>query len=128
MAKDVMKGLSDSRQDITVSPEKDHSLYQFLSTECHCYSHVFFAVVVMFPALTQELRQTLVKDAQNRAEDQRLRCRSLRQDILQKLKKSATSATEDDMKRARDRVQSLCDEAIKTIDKTLAAKEKELLQ
>lgn len=82
-----------------------------------------------FPQLTEERRKEIVKDIKKMGEDSKVAIRSIRRDTMDKLKtmKKNSEITEDDQKDGEDQVQKIHDKFIKTIDDTVAAKEKEIL-
>lgn len=82
------------------------------------------------PEMTQDRRKELVKVAHKYAESARVAVRHVRRDGLDVLKKTEKDGTigEDEEKRLADQVQKATDSMIAEIDKTLAAKEKEILQ
>ncbi|WP_413988087.1 ribosome recycling factor [Labrys okinawensis] len=82
------------------------------------------------PEMTQDRRKELVKVAHKYAESARVAVRHVRRDGLDVLKKTEKDGTigEDEEKRLADQVQKATDAMIAEIDKTLAAKEKEILQ
>ncbi|MDQ0393227.1 ribosome recycling factor [Labrys monachus] len=82
------------------------------------------------PEMTQDRRKELVKVAHKYAEAARVAVRHVRRDGLDLLKKSEKDGTisEDEEKRLADQVQKATDSMISEVDKTLAAKEKEILQ
>lgn len=82
-----------------------------------------------FPELSKERRQEFVKTAHRLAEEGRVSVRHIRRDAMEgakKLKKDG-KLSEDDEKRLEKDVQAATDKAIKDIDSSLAAKEKELM-
>jgi ribosome recycling factor len=82
------------------------------------------------PEMTQDRRKELVKVAHKYAEAARVAVRHVRRDGLDHLKKSEKDGglSQDEEKRLADQVQKATDAAIAEVDKTLAAKEKEILQ
>ncbi|GLS21172.1 ribosome-recycling factor [Labrys miyagiensis] len=82
------------------------------------------------PEMTQDRRKELVKVAHKYAESARVAVRHVRRDGLDVLKKTEKDGTigEDEEKRLADQVQKATDAMIAEIDKTLATKEKEILQ
>lgn len=82
------------------------------------------------PALTEERRKDLVKIVKNQIEDGRVAVRNIRRDANDQLKKAekAKEMSEDEMHRDSDKVQQLTDKYISELDKTLQAKEKEMLE
>lgn len=80
------------------------------------------------PALTQERREMLVKQAKHEAENGKISIRNARKetnDSLKKLKNDGVS--EDAIKGAEDEVQTLTDKHTVEIDKILEAKEKDIM-
>lgn len=87
------------------------------------------AVFITIPALTEERRRDLVKNAKNYAEEARVAVRNARRDALEGVKKAEKdrTASADDVKRAEAEVQKITDEYIRTVDQTLERKESEIL-
>src|SRR5213082_3941664 len=81
------------------------------------------------PELNEERRKELVKVAHKYAEAARVAVRHVRRDGLDVLKRLEKDhkISEDDGKRSSEQVQKACDEMIVEVEKTLAAKEKEIL-
>ena len=84
---------------------------------------------ISIPALTQERRKELVKQAKNTAENYRTTIRNIRRDGNDDLKKQqkAGELTEDQLKKETDDLQKLTDKYIGEINKVYEAKEKEIL-
>jgi len=84
---------------------------------------------VPMPALTEERRKDLVKVVRAEAESARVAIRNVRRDANTHLKEllKDKKVAEDDERRGQDDVQKLTDRYIAEVDKTLAAKEAELL-
>ena len=84
---------------------------------------------ISVPALTEERRKELCKQAKKSAEDFKVRLRNERRDANDKLKKLEKEGeiTEDDLKKATNDVQKLTDKYIKEVDTLLAAKEQDLM-
>ena len=82
------------------------------------------------PALTQERRRDLVKQAKQRGEDAKIGLRNHRRDANELLKECEKSKdiSQDDLKRALDRVQEHIDRGNSKVDEILVAKEKEILE
>jgi ribosome recycling factor len=82
------------------------------------------------PEMTQDRRKELVKVAHKYTEAARVAVRHVRRDGLDLLKKSEKDGVigEDEEKRLADQVQKVTDSMIGEVDKTLAAKEKEIMQ
>jgi ribosome recycling factor len=82
------------------------------------------------PELNEQRRKELVKVAHKYAEEARVSVRHVRRDgidILKKLLKDH-AIPEDDEKRSEAEVQKATDDAVREIDASLAAKEKEIMQ
>ncbi|WP_207432922.1 ribosome recycling factor [Sabulibacter ruber] len=80
------------------------------------------------PALTEERRRELVKQAKNETENGKIRVRNIRKDVndsLRKLLKEGTS--EDAVKDAEGKVQKLTDSYITKLDELLSKKEAEIM-
>jgi len=85
---------------------------------------------LVFPELTQERRQELVKMVAKKAEEAKVAVRSIRRDANDKLKKDqkASAITEDDQKLLEKNIQDLTDKTIKKIDDLLKEKQKEITE
>jgi ribosome recycling factor len=80
------------------------------------------------PALTEDRRRDLAKQAKNEAEAGKVRIRNIRKDINEELRKLLKEgASEDDVKRAEDKVQKLTDDNIVKVDAMYVAKEAEIM-
>lgn len=80
------------------------------------------------PPLTEERRQTLVKQVKQEIEQGKVSVRNIRKDTnnsISRLKNEGIS--EDSVKRGEDRVQALTDQYTEALDTLLAKKEKEIL-
>jgi ribosome recycling factor len=82
------------------------------------------------PPLTEENRRDLTKVAKNEAENARISIRNIRRDANAQLKEflKDKDITEDEARRGEDLIQKLTDEKIKDIDRSLDAKEKDLME
>lgn len=82
------------------------------------------------PALTQERRQDLAKQARKLAEDARIAVRNARRDANEMVKslEKDKEISEDEMHRAMAKVQELTDAASTKIDKITEDKEAEILE
>ena len=86
---------------------------------------------VPIPPLTEERRKEMVRFAHKLAEEARVAVRNVRRDVNDALKKKLKDGdiSEDEFHRAHDKtVQDLTDEHIAAVDRSLAAKEKELME
>lgn len=81
------------------------------------------------PQLTEERRRDLTKVVKKIGEDTRVAVRNVRRDTLDKIRAAQKNSeiTEDDLKRAEKELQDLTNEYISEVDKTLEAKEKEIM-
>ncbi len=81
------------------------------------------------PTLNEERRKELAKLAGKYAEQGRVAVRNVRRDGMDRLKKAEKGGlSEDDARTLSDRIQSLTDAHIKSIDEALHAKEQEIMQ
>ena len=82
------------------------------------------------PPLTEERRKEFVKLVNKQGEDGKVAIRNSRREanaMLKSLQKDG-DITEDDLQRGLKEVQTLTDDAVKSIDGMVAAKEKELME
>ena len=81
------------------------------------------------PALTEERRKELCKQAKKASEEFKVRLRNERRDANDKLKKLEKEGeiTEDDLKKAQDNVQKMTDKYTKEVDVLLEIKEKDIM-
>jgi len=81
------------------------------------------------PALTEERRKDLVKQAKKLGEDCKIAIRNQRRDANEALKKQEKDRllSEDDAKRAQESVQKTTDEIVKEVDKIISVKESEII-
>ncbi len=82
---------------------------------------------LMIPALTEERRRDLTKQARKYGEEAKVAVRNIRREYVD-LVKDSDEMTEDYQKRVLDELQKVTDEAIKNIDTVVAEKEKEMMQ
>jgi ribosome recycling factor len=84
---------------------------------------------IPMPALSEERRKELVKVVKGEGEQAKVGVRNLRREANEALKKllKDKAISEDDERRAQDDTQKLTDKFIAEIDKTLAAKEQEMM-
>lgn len=85
---------------------------------------------ITVPALTEERRKELVKEAKKEAENAKIAIRNIRRDANDNLKKAEKNGelTEDDLKSFTDDVQSETDKFIKEIDILTEEKEADILE
>ena len=81
------------------------------------------------PALTEERRKELCKQAKKASEEFKVRLRNERRDANDKLKKLEKEGeiTEDDLKKAQDNVQKMTDKYTKEVDVLLEVQEKDIM-
>lgn len=86
-------------------------------------------IIINVPALTEERRRDLVKQAKGEAEDAKIGVRNARKDANTEIKKlEKDGMSEDVCKSAEEDVQKLTDTYIKKIDELLAHKEAEIMK
>ena len=86
-------------------------------------------IIINIPALTEERRKELVKQAKAEAEDAKIGVRNARKDANNDIKKEEKNGTAEDIcKKAEDDIQKLTDAYIKKIDDHLAIKEAEIMK
>ncbi|MGH1469684.1 MAG: ribosome recycling factor [Cellvibrionaceae bacterium] len=85
---------------------------------------------VPMPALTEETRKGFIKQARNEAEGGRVSVRNIRRDALAQVKTllKDKDISEDDDRKAQDDIQKITDKYIQEIDKSLQAKEADLME
>ena len=79
------------------------------------------------PALTEERRKQLSKEADKMGEEAKIAIRNVRREANDAVKKDK-ELTEDDAKRMQEKVQRLTDEFAKKIEKEVSEKEKEIMK
>ncbi len=84
---------------------------------------------LVFPELTEERRKDLVKQVRRMGEDSKVAARNNRREAMDGVKKLKTGKeiSEDEAKNLEQDVEKRVQKCIEEIDKTVAAKEKELL-
>ena len=84
---------------------------------------------LVFPELTEERRKDLVKQVRKMGEDAKVAARNNRRDAMESLKKMKTAKeiSEDESRSCEQDVEKAVAMCVEEIDKTVAAKEKELL-
>ena len=83
-------------------------------------------VRLIIPALTQDRRIEITKQAKKYGEEAKVAIRNIRRDYMD-LVKEDDSMSEDYQKRVTDDIQKVTDEAIKNIDNVVSEKEKEIM-
>jgi ribosome recycling factor len=81
------------------------------------------------PALTEENRKDLIKQARHEAENAKVAIRNIRRDAMADIKALLKDklVAEDDARRGEEEVQKLTDRHIAEVDKVLASKESDLM-
>ena len=84
---------------------------------------------LVFPELTEERRKDLVKEIKKYAEDAKVSIRNARRDGIDKAKAMQKDGdiTEDELKAAETKIQKITDKYIEEVDKTITAKETEIM-
>lgn len=83
---------------------------------------------LFLPPLTEERRRELVKKAQGEGDQSKIAIRNIRRDAMEHIKKlQKNGLSEDICKDAEKEVQETTDKFIGTVEKHLAAKEKEIM-
>lgn len=86
-------------------------------------------IILTIPALTEERRINLVKQAKNECENGKISIRTVRKDTNDSLKKlQKEGASEDEIKRAEDKVQKLTDQYSAKIDELFVKKEVDIMK
>ena len=109
--KDIEKAILVS--DLGINPQNDGKMLR-----------------LVFPPLTEERRQELVKQTKKYGEECKVAIRNIRRDAVDTFKKQqkASEITEDDYKDIEKDIQKLTDDYTKKIDGIMAKKEKELTE
>jgi len=81
---------------------------------------------LIIPALTEDRRREIVKQAHKFGEEAKISVRNVRRDYMDVVKID-DSYSEDLLRRAQDDIQKVTDDAIKSIDSVIAEKEKEIM-
>ena len=108
LIKDIEKAILAS--DIGITPSNDGSVIR-----------------LVFPELTEERRQDLVKEVKKKAEECKVAVRNIRRDGNDAFKKIAKEISEDEVKQLEDELQKMTDKYIKDVDKLMEEKSKEIL-
>lgn len=86
-------------------------------------------IIINVPALTEERRRDLVKQAKVEAEDAKIGIRNARKDANTDIKKLEKDGTSEDLcKSAEEDIQKLTDSFIRKVDEHLALKEAEIMK
>lgn len=98
-----------SKSDLGVAPSSDGTV-----------------VRLTMPALTQDRREQLVKQAKKVAEEARVAIRNVRRHAVEELKKLKGALSEDDIKSHEGDLQKLTDKHVKDVDKMTSEKEDDI--
>lgn len=114
---------SKNIQSITVAIRADQSLGFNPSDDGH-------TIRIPVPALTEERRKLMVKQASEKVEEARIALRSIRQEALKeaKRKKEIKELSEDDIKRIEKDIDGNMAEANTKIDEIFLLKERDILK
>ena len=84
---------------------------------------------IPIPALTEQTRKELVKEAKKVSENHKVVIRNVRRDAMEQLKKLEKDSliSEDELKRNSDKVQKLTDQYIAKIDAEAKIKEQDIM-
>jgi ribosome recycling factor len=83
---------------------------------------------IFLPPLTEERRREIVKRVQGEGEHSKVAIRNIRRDAIEQVKKMQKNGMSEDIAAdAEKNIQDLTNKFIATIDKILAAKEKEVM-
>ncbi len=86
-------------------------------------------IILTIPALTEERRISLVKQAKNECEEGKISLRTVRKNTNAELKAlQKDGASEDDVKRAEEKVQKFTDQYAMKIDDLLVKKEVDIMK
>lgn len=87
-------------------------------------------VRVPLPALTEQNRKDLAKQARHEAENAKIAIRNIRRDAINDIRElvKEKEVAEDEAHRAEEQIQKLTDRHISDVDEALAAKESDLME
>lgn len=110
MLKEIEKAINLS--DLGINPTNDGS-----------------TIRLVFPELTEERRRDLTKEVKKKGEAAKVAIRNIRRDAMELAKKLEKNSeiTEDDLSRQTKDIQDLTDHMIEKIDRSVEAKNKELM-
>ncbi len=107
LVKEIEKAVVAANLGLSVAPDQD-------------------GVRIIFPQLTTETREKLVKVLKDKLEDARISVRKERDEAFTKMK--AANLPEDDTFRAKDEMQKYVDDANASLEAVFEKKEKEVMQ
>ena len=110
MLKEIEKSIQTS--DLGLTPNSDGTVIR-----------------LVFPELTEERRKDLTKEIKKKGEEAKVSVRNIRREAIDSFKKAEKNKelTEDDLKSLEDKIQKATDKYVAEIDKTVEAKNKDLL-
>lgn len=85
------------------------------------------AIKVIFPPLSEERRNELVKIIEKRGEETKITIRNLRRVVKDEIKRQDENLSQDIEKRYNDDLQRIIDEAIDQVDSIIAEKSKNIM-
>ena len=87
-------------------------------------------VHVPLPALTEESRRDLARQARQEAEAARIAIRNIRRDAIADIRElvKEKEVAKDDGRRGEEKIQTITDRRVREVDQALAAKEADLLE
>ena len=85
-------------------------------------------IIINIPALTEERRHQLVKQAKAEGENAKVGIRNARKDANDQLKKLKDSVSEDLVKDFEDQIQQLTDKFVKRVDEKVVVKEQDIMK
>ncbi|MHC5352867.1 ribosome recycling factor [Myroides sp. LJL115] len=86
-------------------------------------------IIINIPALTEERRKELSKQAKTEADDAKIVIRNARKDANNDIKKEEKNGTSEDIcKLAEERIQKLTDAYVKKIDEIFSVKDAEIMK
>ena len=87
-------------------------------------------VHVPLPALTEESRRDLARQARQEAEAARIAIRNIRRDAIADIRElvKEKDVAKDDGRRGEEKIQTITDRRVREVDQALAAKEADLLE
>ena len=85
------------------------------------------AIKVLFPLLSEERRNELVKIVKERGEETKIAIRNLRRDVKDELKRQDENLSQDIARRYNDELQRIIDDAIKQVDSIIREKSENIM-
>lgn len=85
-------------------------------------------IIINIPALTEERRHQLVKQAKAEGENAKVGIRNARKDANDQLKKLKDTVSEDLVKDFEEQIQQLTDKFVKRVDEKVVVKEQDIMK